>query len=153
MKHMKYYNQEDFPDSIEYQCPPKEAKQFQGKIYRFSKKVNNKTDSKDWISDSKIKNAYNKWSSVNNYELMCQSSGYSCFLSEKQAKTAFNEMTKKNKALKKKFKSLYYVAVNKTDGVLLDTTNPKKEYEHFTFWMSCKSDIATHHFQVTKLQA
>ena len=152
MKHMKYYNQEDFPDSIEYQCPPKEAKQFQGKIYRFSKKVNNKTDSEDWISISK-NNTYSKWKAAKDYKRMCQSSGYSCYLSEEQAKTAFNEMTKKSKALKKKFKSLYYVAVNKTDGVLLDTTNPKKEYEHFTFWMSCKSDIATHHFQVTKLQA
>lgn len=153
MKYMEYYNQEDFPDSIEYQCPPIEAEQYQGRIYRFSKKVNNKTDSKDWISDSKIKNTYNKWKAADSYELMCQSSGYSCFLSENEAKTAFIKMTKRNKAMKKKFKSLYYVTVNKFDGVLLDTTNPKKMYKHFTFWMSCKSDIATQHFQVTKLQA
>lgn len=150
---MKYYNQEDFPDSIKYQCPPKEAKQFQGKIYRFSKKVDNKTDNKDWNSDSKIKKAYNKWSAANNYELMCQSSGYSCFLSEQQAKIAFIKMTKNNKALKKKFKSLYYVTVNKDDGVILDTTNLKKEYKHYTFWMSRKSDIITQQIQVTKLQA
>ena len=148
---MQYYNQEDFPDSNKYQCPPKNAKQYEGTIYRFSKKVNKKTDREDWISVSKnVKNTtYKVWKKKKKYELMCQSAGYSCYRTEIEAKKAHIQILRDNKGAKK-FKSFFSVEVKKIDGVLLDTTNPKKNYKHYTYWLSCNSNIPTEHFQVTK---
>ncbi|MDF7672181.1 hypothetical protein PT281_02615 [Lactobacillus sp. ESL0701] len=146
---MKYYNQDYFPDKSDYQCPPKDAIKYEGMIYRFSKK-SDKTDKEDWISVAKRGRKYEEWKFDNDYTKMCQSSGYSCYLSEQQARDAYNEMTKGNRGLKRKFRSFYSLHVNKLDGVILDTSNPEKGYRHFTFWLNYKSNIVEQNFSVTK---
>lgn len=126
---LAWENEEYYPSSSNYQCPPLGAVMYSGDIYRFLKN-DNVTDSEFELSSSKenFRNTYK-----NNYNVLCQGSGHSIYINLQDAIYNGEEMRKKSKGFKKKFKYIGKINLTTADGVIKGTPSSNTR-NHHTWW-------------------
>lgn len=114
-----------------FQCPPKDAIQYTGMIYRFGhdeQAVVLKDSEPIAKYNQRFKNSYDK-----DYETLCQGSGLSSFLNLKDAVNNLERMKRSSRGIAKKFKSIHSLVINSGDGVVKATPS-KNTTGHHTFW-------------------
>lgn len=119
------------PANNVFQCPPINAKPYQGMLFRFG------TDEKtvvpcDTQALAKISSRFRN-NNANNYEVLCQGSGLSSFLTIQDAVISLKRRNKASKGAAKKFKSIHKLLVNSGDGIIKATPS-NSTVGHHTFW-------------------
>lgn len=127
-----YWNEEYFPNSSEYTCPPENANTYVGKLYRFTHKIN-EVSLEDYELASSRSNFRNR--NENKPELLCQSSGLSSFKSEEAATIAHKKISSNSKGFGKRFKGIYKIELIENDGVVAPTPSQNSR-EHCTWWVT-----------------
>lgn len=124
-----YIFEEHYPFQSVYQCPPEDSEQFNGDLYRFSRK-NNEISEKDFTTclNNRFIEKY-----AEDHKMICQGGAYSSYLTLEDAEFNLTEMKKNSPGIKKKFKGIFKVPINHTDGKIRATPS-NRTINHYSWW-------------------
>lgn len=142
MVNLHFFNEKYFPDKENYVCPPSGSKSCSTQLYRFTSTAPSPCE-KDWEAATQSEIKRKRWIKSNDYKTMCKGAGVSYFPSEEDAQKALEHNGHRSRGAARKFNGIFKVNVNKSDGILYDTSNPNNSYKHFTFWINSASNITS----------
>lgn len=127
-----YWNEQHFPNSSEYTCPPENANTYIGQLFRFAQK-DNEVSFEDYELASSRSNFRSR--NKNKPEFLCQGSGLSSYKDETAATVAYEKISSNSRAFKRKFKGIYKIILVESDGVVAPTPS-RNSRQHCTWWAS-----------------
>lgn len=143
-----YWNEEYFPNSSDYTCPPKTVAPYIGNLFRFSQK-SGEVSSKDYELASSRINFRNR--NQVNLRFLCQGSGLSSFKSEEAAVVAHRKASENSRGFREKFKGIYKIGLVESDGVVASTPS-RNSRKHCTWWVvGSKEDLLSRSLFVRKV--
>lgn len=125
-----YLFRNNYPTTISYQCPPKEANNYVGTLYRYTTKSNAVTAA-DYKYSLERKTFTEKFS--DEPEILCKGGGLSSFTSIEAAEASLDKLKKNSPVARKKFKGIYKIDIDSNDGALKDTPTNNSRLHH-TWW-------------------